>query len=53
MPPLNVGSFNVRCPGDKNGNSWECRLPRILQTMSDAGFDVCGDLLEAVEKYTV
>ena len=50
VPALNVGSFNVRCPGDKNGNSWECRLPRILQTMSDAGFDVCGTQ-ETVPEY--
>lgn len=50
MSALNVGSLNVRCPGDKNGNSWKRRLPRLLQTMLDAGFDVVGTQ-ETVPEY--
>ena len=37
-----IASFNVRCPGDQNENSWKLRMPRVAKVIRDHGFDIFG-----------
>ena len=42
---LRVGSYNLRrAPLDKDSpdNNWTVREPRVIQSILDAGFDICG-----------
>lgn len=39
---LLVGSFNLRCPGDKAPNNWENRAPRLFRDLERIGFDIFG-----------
>ena len=40
--PMTVGSFNIRCPGDKAPNTWEERIPRIVKVLDQYDFDIVG-----------
>ncbi len=46
-----VGTFNLRCPVDKEPNDWKTRCPRAIRTIKQAGFDLFGTQ-ELVEKQT-
>lgn len=47
---LLVGSFNLRCPGDKAPNDWENRAPRLYRDLERIGFEVFGTQ-ETVPEY--
>ena len=48
--PLLVGSFNLRCPGDKAPNDWGNRAPRLYRDLERIGFEVFGSQ-ETVPEY--
>ncbi len=40
--PIELTSFNIRCPIDKGDNTWANRLPRILRVIENRKFELMG-----------
>ncbi len=40
--PIELTSFNIRCPVDKGDNAWLSRLPRIIKVIESRKFELMG-----------